>query len=52
MATLVNGKWLSDEEYDNFLQAEYDRLVENGTIKELKKQFYKNDCEVDYDSAY
>jgi hypothetical protein len=52
MATLVNGKWLSDEEYDNFLQSEYDRLVENGTIKELEKQVYKNDCEVDYDSAY
>jgi len=44
MATLVNDKWLSDEEYD--------RLVENGTIIELEKQVYKNDCEVDYDSAY
>ena len=52
MATLVNGKWLSDEEYDNFLQTEYGRLVEQGTIIELEKQVYKNDCEVDYDSAY
>jgi hypothetical protein len=52
MATLVNGKWLSDEEHDNYLQAEYDRLVEQGTIIELEKQVYKNDSQIDYDSAY
>jgi hypothetical protein len=52
MGNLVNGKWLSDEEYDNFLQAEYDRLVQQGTIIELEKQVYKNDSEVDYDSTY
>jgi len=46
MANLVNGKWLTDEEYDNFLQEEYDRLVEEGIIQELTKQVYTK--EYDY----
>jgi hypothetical protein len=46
MANLVNGKWLTDEEYDNFLQQEYDRLVEEGVILELPKQVYTK--EFDY----
>ena len=50
MANLINGKWLTDEEYDDYLQTEYDRLVEVGVIQELPKQVYKNDCEVDYES--
>jgi hypothetical protein len=52
MGNLVNGKWLSDEEYDYFLQSEYDRLVKEGVIQELEKQVYKNDYQIDLDSDY